>query len=421
MATQYNLPGPQIEPEAGHWTFDGFRVRVVDIHNEHPTGNVVPPFNDDPAFLEREIEELIFLANNRMGPADIGGTFTDSDGQVRLRRPLSEFFNLRPPPITAQLDVRPPAVPPQNGGIEQPPIDDVFEQCRLDRAGPMVRDGQELARLFEDETPGLMHRHALNCLLFGRSVSPPRQARIWMALDVTIYSALLAAWHVKWGHRRQGQPDFTRSYVQRPIEYELARGAPRFQVLYDNKLNPNGTEHGPRQCPDPTFPSPGTPRHPAYPSGHSTYSAAASRILEYFFGKPGSLEKSDQQIEDDGDDHAAIHLRRLADNIGLARLWAGVHWRQDHTTGQSLGRWVADQVCSQLCLDKVTPLPEFRQPPEPRPDRCDASLMVPPFGTVEQFKNYRRNGQPCEPNHDKIPEPPPGVTIQQLQGQRGAI
>lgn len=29
--------------------------------------------------------------------------------------------------------------------------------------------------------------------------------------------------------------------------------------------------------------SPGTPRHPSYPSGHSTYSAAASAILRYFF------------------------------------------------------------------------------------------------------------------------------------------
>ena len=47
--------------------------------------------------------------------------------------------------------------------------------------------------------------------------------------------------------------------------------------------------------------SPGTPRHPAYPSGHSTYSGAASEILSFFFP-----------------DYRA-DLDRLADNIGIAR------------------------------------------------------------------------------------------------------
>jgi len=61
-----------------------------------------------------------------------------------------------------------------------------------------------------------------------------------------------------------------------------------------------------------SFPTPGTPRHPAYPSGHSTYSAAAAFTLIAFFP---------QYAED---------LLRLADNTGVARLWAGVHWRSDH-------------------------------------------------------------------------------------------
>jgi membrane-associated phospholipid phosphatase len=56
-----------------------------------------------------------------------------------------------------------------------------------------------------------------------------------------------------------------------------------------------------------SFPTPGTPRHPAYPSGHSTYSAAAAFTLIAFFP---------QYAED---------LLRLADNTGVARLWAGVH------------------------------------------------------------------------------------------------
>jgi len=333
------------------------------------------------------------------------------DNVDRTREPLSRFFTLRPPPITAQFNIVDP--PPQIG---QPPIANIFEQCELEQHPPLVKNGQELARLFEDETPGLMHRHALNCLLFQRNVSPPRQARIWMALDLTIYSALLASWHIKWGHQHNGQPDFTRVYRERPIEYELRVASqkgqpPRFEVLFDNALNANGTEHAGRRCPDEVI-SPGTPRHPAYTSGHSTYSAAASRILEHFFS-PDTLSMTDSEVYGGGHPIAA-DLRRLANNIGTARLWAGVHWRQDHSAGQTLGKWVADQIRKQLCHDPIRPLPS------PAPDRCDTSIPVPTFEQVRKFQDCRdTRGQNCEPNQDTIPEP--DRSVQDLQGQRGAI
>lgn len=63
---------------------------------------------------------------------------------------------------------------------------------------PVIRTGRELARYFEEETPGLAHRLALTQLLSQQMWSPPRQALAWAALDITIYSALLAAWHYKW-------------------------------------------------------------------------------------------------------------------------------------------------------------------------------------------------------------------------------
>ena len=136
------------------------------------------------------------------------------------------------------------------------------------------------------------------------------------------------------GTGKGGSPDFSRSYVERPIEYERrvsGVGNERFEVLYDYFLNPDGTERGMRRCPadndgdgQPDFYSPGTPRHPAYPSGHSTSSAAASRILEYFFAPPGSIHHGTQGIlrdlQEEGNNPVSVELRRLADNIGVARL-----------------------------------------------------------------------------------------------------
>jgi hypothetical protein len=433
----YALKGPQIEPESAHWTYDGYRIRVVDIHTDHPTGNVVPEYETDPILLDYEIQELEFLANNRANAGQISGTFNPvlkpgpgggsvPDTETRIRYPLSSFLHLRPPPISAQFNTYNWQVPCTS--VSERPVKDVFAQC--DYSGPLlVTNGQELARLFEAETPGLMHRHALNCLLFERpTVSPVRQARVWMALDIAIYSALLAAWHIKWGHRSAGQPDFGRTYRERPIEYELRladdeKRPPRFEILFDYELKSDGTERGPRRCPDPDFISPGTPRHPAYPSGHSTYSAAASRILEHFFS-PDTLAQTDAQVfglpqssQVGSPAWVAAELRRLANNIGMARLWASVHWRQDHTTGRKLGEWVADQIIEQLCHDPVRPLP--KQAPDP----CDDSIPVPNFQTVEGHKQYRdqHSGGKCGPDQDTLPSPASPDLIRRLQPQRGGL
>ena len=74
----------------------------------------------------------------------------------------------------------------------------------------------------------------------------------------------------------------------------------------------------------------GTPRHPAFPSGHSTYAAAAAYTLIGFF-----LNYAEQLI-------------RLADNAGAARLFAGIHWRSDHVFGHLVGRGIAELILQQL-------------------------------------------------------------------------
>ncbi|WP_082559310.1 phosphatase PAP2 family protein [Methylobacterium sp. Leaf94] len=398
---RYALTGPQIEPEAGHWTFAGELVRVVNIHSLHPS-SIPDPYDIDPGLLENDLQELAHLASIRNDPTAVAGTFKATppvgkpygtpDLVDRTRKPLSIFLKHQPPPITSQIR-----------RSEQEEIADILMPCAEQE--PFVVNGRDLARLFEDETPGLLHRHALNCLLFRRSVSPPRQARIWMALDVAIYSALLAAWHIKWGHRDTNKsgdpPDYTRVYRERPIIWEARVAAAenrseRYSVLFDYEIDEEGNDTTNRRCPSP-FVSPGTPRHPAYPSGHSTYSAAASKVMAHFFPD------------------AAVELENLADNIGMARLWGGVHWRQDHTAGQMLGGWVADEIIKQLCHDPVRPIPT------PMPSRCDATKTTPSFSTVEQGKKYRSdhaNGK-CEANQDTIPAP--SLSIQEFQGQRGAF
>lgn len=61
------------------------------------------------------------------------------------------------------------------------------------------------------------------------------------------------------------------------------------------------------------------PKHPSYPSGHSTWSPACATILTYYFP-----EKKD-------------HWFHLAEEAGKSRLWAGIHYPIDHQNGWNLG------------------------------------------------------------------------------------
>jgi len=312
----YDLHGPQVEPKAACWGGSPTPLHVVATA-EIMAALTPPPYPTDPMAIKAELTELHELAQMRDDP-----TALHSSTPGRERRPLSFFLQLRPPPLGAVYNtLRPPT-------------------------GPIIATGRELARMFEAETPGLAHRQAMNFLIKDSGWSPPRQARAWAALDIAIYSALLAAWHYKWSYKH---PNITLaiSYRQRPWEADNT-----LPVLFDHAVNADGSGDGPlRIAPEP---SPGTPRHPAYPSGHSTYSAAGSEVLKALF--PGY----DTPLDD------------LADNIGMARLWAGIHWRSDHTFGRMLGKAVGQLVLAQLGADGAG------SPPVPPPPAGPARPAAPP-------------------------------------------
>jgi membrane-associated phospholipid phosphatase len=354
----YNLPGPQVEFQAAYWLLNN-QLRMPTLPEVQSKLGVAPPYPTSTATLSAEITALHGLAARRDNNLPQGA--------------LSDFINLQDPPFGAIFNA--------SSGRTQYRVDFVnIQDSRISRLPPtLVKTGRELARMFEGETPGLVHRHALNWFLYARpEVSPPRQARIWAALDLTIYAALAAAWYYKWA----AGPGI--SFRQRPWEYDRT-----LDVLYDREVADNGDGDGdPLDCPCPT---PGTPRHPAYPSGHSTYSAAASHILKYFFR----------------DAYATQQLDLLADNIGEARLWAGVHWETDHTFGQALGRAVAEVIIDQLKADCVPTLPDMTAE-----EICEANRNQMPPGPAElAAAENLRSAQPCpDPeDHDRIPPRPPNM------------
>lgn len=370
-ATAYHLPGPPVDPAASYWT--ECHVPCVVSLDEVRTHCNLDPYPTQHPVLAGEIAEMLELASLRDDPEALVSTVAGKE-----RRAISAFLQLRPQPIGAVFN--------RERTLDRP-TDRCADRCdgQPDDDVPVIRTGRELARYFEMETPGLAHHQALNFLL--RSYpdwSPPRQALVWMALDTAIYSALTAAWYYKW----RGPAGI--SFRPRPVEYDY-----RVSVLFNRAVDCDGDADGmPRRCP---APSPGTPRHPAYPSGHSTYSAAASELLSYFF--------PDYTAEFDN----------LANNIGLARLWAGIHWRTDHEAGAALGRCVARLLIRQLERGCVTAPPGCCDRPDPCPpiptkhdlDECARMCCERHDGRAGAAAARGEEGSEERQGHER-PQPPTG-------------
>lgn len=73
----------------------------------------------------------------------------------------------------------------------------------------------------------------------------------------------------------------------------------------------------------------GVPNHPSYPSNHSCLSTAAGQVLGHFFPA------------------ARTELVTTANDAGLSRIYAGIHYRFDVDAGARLGRAVAAAAVSR--------------------------------------------------------------------------
>lgn len=335
---EYNLPGVQVEPAASYWNAISSLHTITLAELCKATSNpdirsFFPPYPIDSETLHAE---LVLLKQMEL--------LRDKGQQIVTEQDIKDVAKVLQSALDAQVpgkqlkeflpefDVRSRFLGPELRAYQTP--DAVYQQV------PPLPDGvvdtaTQLARYFQHETPGLAHRLALNLLLepLRDRWSPPRHALIWAALDVAVSSALMAAWYYKWLSPR---PNTSRRV--RPIEALIPKHATalHLNVLFDTAVTNKDPDHPVSPTPGPA-PSPGTPRHPAYPSGHSTYSAAASTVLAHFF--------PDQADE----------FKKLANNIGIARLWAGVHWPSDHTAGARLGRVIGGLVIRQISKIPVQP------------------------------------------------------------------
>jgi hypothetical protein len=85
-----------------------------------------------------------------------------------------------------------------------------------------------------------------------------------------------------------------------------------------------------------------TPNHPEYPAAHSCLSAATSTVLRAFYGTPNVTFDMSSTVT--GTTRRYTSTAALVDEIRIARIAGGMHFRKATVDGAALGASVADWV-----------------------------------------------------------------------------
>jgi hypothetical protein len=166
--------------------------------------------------------------------------------------------------------------------------------------------------------------------------------RMFFALSNAMMDASIAAWDAK-------------------RTYDSVRPVTAISLLYKGKkirawggpgegtVEMDGAQWLPYQ--PSTFP---TPPFPEYVSGHSTYSAAAARILALWtgsdrFGDSVTLPAGSSKIEPSVTPAKPVTLKwetftEAANEAGMSRRYGGIHFARSDMAGRKLGGLVADRA-----------------------------------------------------------------------------
>ena len=165
-------------------------------------------------------------------------------------------------------------------------------------------------------------------LVRDRALSVPQTARLFALLNFAAADAFISAWDTK-------------------FFYNTARPETVLREL-DAKTNPD-------LKPAPDFiPNMASLPFPSYPSAHMTFTAAAARVLALYFGTD-AVPFSTTSDGLPGAVRSYKTFSEAADEVGMSRIYGGIHTMFDVTEGKRCGLAIGDWVFAHALL--ATPAP----------------------------------------------------------------
>jgi PAP2 superfamily len=91
-----------------------------------------------------------------------------------------------------------------------------------------------------------------------------------------------------------------------------------------------------------------TPMHPEYPCAHCVQDGAAGLVLKAIFGSGAVPEFTLTYAAMPGVSRKYSSVAQLEEEVAMARIWGGVHYRNSNEVGYDLGKRVADYVVKSV-------------------------------------------------------------------------
>jgi hypothetical protein len=234
-----------------------------------------------------------------------------------------------------------------------------------------IRNGRDLAAWVDADPPSQAGLHALLILLrMGCPLDPanPYLTSITNQDAFTTFGpvdlfdmvekapapAHRAVWFQKWRVHRYLRPEEYGGRVHNQLtgaaSYPLSGDVLNLEAV-QRVFSANGSYLLPQAYPD------GCPLHPAYPSGHSTGIGSTVTMLKALFDEsfviPNPVEASSDGLDLVPYSGPPLtvggELNKLAFNIGMGRVFGGIHWRSDVLWGN----WLGEAVSLGLLADEA--------------------------------------------------------------------
>jgi hypothetical protein len=283
--------------------------------------------------LGRDIAQKIIAHRSADGAnTDVPYIPSAAPGQWRrtppfFRPPLTpQWRYVRPfclPSLTPFLPVDPPA-------LDSPEYAQALNEVK--RLGSMdsperTAEQTEIAHFWSDFSytampPGHWHEIAAT-IAQSRNLPVPESARLFALLGMAQADAAILCWEAKY-----------RWNLWRP-------------VTAIQRANEDGN---PLTQPDPNWEQLlAAPPFPAYTSGHSTFSKASAQVLTRFFGTDAiTFTARSDTLPDVRRSFQSLAV--CADEVGMSRIYGGIHFSFDNEEGKRTGGLIGDYVSANYLL-----------------------------------------------------------------------
>jgi hypothetical protein len=155
-------------------------------------------------------------------------------------------------------------------------------------------------------------------LLASKPLSLPESARLFAHLNMAIFDAYVAIFDAK---------------------YHYGFWRPITAIRNGDRDGNDATERDPGWTPLIE-----TPMHPEYPCAHCVVDGAGGVILKSVFGTGTLPEFTLTYAAMPGVTRKYTSIQQLEDEVSMARIWGGVHYRTSNEVGHAIGKKVGDHV-----------------------------------------------------------------------------